>query len=184
MSWAEIKKAINSNISKSLDVLITEKSNEVKTVANNNNSLLNNSTYGLSALQSIISNIKSLLENTTYGLNAIKTTVNSVNNTVSVVGNIPSVKSVQRGKVNTVDGISTMDNGFPLNARGNTYYYDITINSVNMDKSIVFIDGNAILSNSNNYSFTLLNSNTIRLYWGARESNTLWGFTWQVIEFY
>ena len=29
MSWAEIKKAINSNISKSLDVLITEKSNEI-----------------------------------------------------------------------------------------------------------------------------------------------------------
>ena len=29
MSWAEIKKAINSNINKSLDVLITEKSNEI-----------------------------------------------------------------------------------------------------------------------------------------------------------
>ena len=29
MSWAEIKKSINSNISKSLDVLITEKSNEI-----------------------------------------------------------------------------------------------------------------------------------------------------------
>ena len=143
MSWAEIKKAINSNISKSLDVLITEKSNE------------------------------------------ILTKLNSVYNTVTVKGNIPSVKSVQRGKVNTVGGISTMDNGFPLNARGNTYYYDITINSVNMDKSIVFIDGSARdVYDCFNYSFTLLNSNTIRLYWGARESNTLWGFTWQVIEFY
>ena len=56
MSWAEIKKAINSNISKSLDVLITEKCNE------------------------------------------LQSKLNSVYNTVTVKGNIPSVKSVQRGK--------------------------------------------------------------------------------------
>ena len=55
-----------------------------------------------------------------------------------------------------------------------------------MDKSIVFIDGNARLSNSNNYSFTLLNSNTIRVYWRDSKglSSTLCGFNWQVIEFY
>ena len=55
MSWAEIKKAINSNISKSLDVLITEKCNE------------------------------------------LQSKLNSVYNTVTVTGNIPAVKSVQRG---------------------------------------------------------------------------------------
>ena len=147
MSWAEIKKAINSNISKSLDVLITEKSNE------------------------------------------ILTKLNSVYNTVTVKGNIPSVKSVQRGKVNTVDHISTKNDGFIILSNTNypTYYYDITINPVNMDKSIVFIDGTAHSGDCDNYSFTLLNSNTIRVYWGCYGTNdgcVINGFTWQVIEFY
>ena len=147
MSWAEIKKAINSNISKSLDVLITEKCNE------------------------------------------ILTKLNSVYNTVTVKGNIPSVKSVQRGKVNYVDSASAKDDGFSISKPRVDYttYYDITINSVNMDKSIVFIDGNAIYFNAahNNYSFTLLNSNTIRVYW-LQYTNimTMNSFTWQVIEFY
>ena len=141
MSWAEIKKAINSNISKSLDVLITEKSNE------------------------------------------ILTKLNSVYNTVTVKGNIPSVKSVQRGKVNYVSNVSINNDGFIINESTYyyTYYYDFTINSVNMDKSIVFIDGNT--DRSNNYSFTLLNSNTIRVYWYSNDSYVV-GFTWQVIEFY
>ena len=67
MSWAEIKKAINSNISKSLDVLITEKSNEL-----------------LSKL-------------------------NSVYNTVTVTGNIPSVKRVQRGTAGSNESVVTIN---------------------------------------------------------------------------
>ena len=139
MSWAEIKKAINSNISKSLDVLITEKCNE------------------------------------------ILTKLNSVYNTVTVTGNIPSVKSVQRGKVNCVHNVSTKNAGF-ISSTGDACYYDFTINSVNMDKSIVFITGNAYNSYYNNYTVELLNSNTIRVYW--RGSDSMLGFTWQVIEFY
>ena len=150
MSWAEIKKAINSNISKSLDVLITEKSNE------------------------------------------ILTKLNSVYNTVTVKGNIPSVKSVQRGKVNYVPNVPTADDGFSIvniiNSSFHTFYYDFTINSVNMDKSIVFIDGSTNNNYYNNYSFTLLNSNTIRVYFFIFSSGTtstyMYGFTWQVIEFY
>ena len=141
MSWAEIKKAINSNISKSLDVLITEKCNE------------------------------------------LLTKLNSVYNTVTVKGNIPSVKSVQRGKVNAVASVSTKD-GFHINGY-QTYYYDITINPVNMDKSIVFIDGSGLYNTYYNYSFILLNSNTIRVYlFSGNDHAYLSGFTWQVIEFY
>ena len=139
MSWAEIKKAINSNISKSLDVLITEKCNE------------------------------------------LLTKLNSVYNTVTVTGNIPSVKSVQRGKVNYVDSVSTKNDGFIIISGWDTYYYDITINSVNMNKSIVFITGNAYNEYYNNYTVELLNSNTIRVYW---YNAIMYGFTWQVIEFY
>ena len=145
MSWAEIKKAINSNISKSLDVLITEKCNE------------------------------------------ILTKLNSVYNTVTVKGNIPSVKSVQRGKVNKKDlSDYNINSGFNINNdNGRTLFYDFTINSVNMDKSIVFITGNANNSHYNNYTVELLNSNTIRVYW-LQYTNimTMNSFTWQVIEFY
>ena len=87
MSWAEIKKAINSNISKSLDVLITEKCNE------------------------------------------LQSKLNSVYNTVTVTGNIPSVKSVQRGYIKEFpNGKSWLE-------------YNITINNINVDKSIVIING-------------------------------------------
>ena len=139
MSWAEIKKAINSNISKSLDVLITEKCNE------------------------------------------LQSKLNSVYNTVTVTGNIPSVKSVQRGKVNYMRDVTTKNDEFIIIEGNYTGYYDFTINSVNMDKSIVFIDGNT--RSNTNYSFTLLNSNTIRVYWGY-VGGSMYGFTWQVIEFY
>ena len=142
MSWAEIKKAINSNISKSLDVLITEKCNE------------------------------------------LQSKLNSVYNTVTVTGNIPSVKSVQRGKVNYVRNESINNDGFSIGEyRSYTPYYDITINSVNMDKSIVFISGNTCNDQFNNYTVELLNSNTIRVHW-YNSTYDMFGFTWQVIEFY
>ena len=165
MSWAEIKKAINSNISKSLDVLITEKCNEVKTVANSNNSL--------------ISSIKSLLENTTYGLNAIKNTVNSVNNTVSVVGNIPSVKSVQRGVANL----------------GRTYDYsggydyggaNISISSINPNKSIVILNGGICMSSwtADGYLYSLTSTSLVIRCPKWPDDDRTSPASWQVIEFY
>ena len=167
MSWAEIKKAINSNISKSLDVLITEKCNEVKTVANSNNSL--------------ISSIKSLLENTTYGLNAIKNTVNSVNNTVSVVGNIPSVKSVQRGVANL--GRKYDHSGYYGGA-------NISISSINPNKSIVILNGGIRISYSDSdwladgYLYSLTSTSLVIRCMGYQDDDRTSPASWQVIEFY
>ena len=140
MSWAEIKKAINSNISKSLDVLITEKCNE------------------------------------------LQSKLNSVYNTVTVRGNIPSVKSVQRGKVNRMV-VSAKNDEYNVGSGDIflTCYYDIAINSVNIDKSIVLCAG----SNTTDASpcrFILLDSNTIRVYFSRYDD--MYGFTWQIIEFY
>ena len=172
MSWAEIKKAINSNISKSLDVLITEKSNEVKTVANSNNSL--------------ISSIKSLLENTTYGLNAIKTTVNSVNNTVSVVGNIPSVKSVQRG-------VANLCRKFDHDNSGYSGYYggaNISISSINPNKSIVILNGGILMNYSDGnwiadgYLYSLTSTSLAIRCMQYRNDDFDCPASWQVIEFY
>ena len=123
MSWAEIKKAINSNISKSLDVLITEKCNE------------------------------------------LQSKLNSVYNTVTVAGNIPSVKSVQRGKVNTSGGAS------------------ITISSVNPSKSILIVQGGAYSSSSPGVAYGTMDTSgtSITLCISSAEKGTC---SWQVIEFY
>ena len=124
MSWAEIKKAINSNISKSLDVLITEKCNE------------------------------------------LQSKLNSVYNTVTVTGNIPSVKSVQRGFIDAFTGPS------------------ITISSVNVNKSIVIINGGGFINGTNNITvyppcLSSLTSTSITI---MGVYNT--AISWQVIEFY
>ena len=134
MSWAEIKKAINSNISKSLDVLITEKCNE------------------------------------------LQSKLNSVYNTVTVTGNIPSVKSVQRA-LTQYTTTSTYEYIHDVYSR--TFYIDITINAVNTSKSIVNVSGG--------YRHILLNSTTIRVYVGSSDRDTSWDvtpFTWEIIEFY
>ena len=139
MSWAEIKKAINSNISKSLDVLITEKCNE------------------------------------------LQSKLNSVYNTVTVAGNIPSVKSVQRGLSQQYN--ENMET-YETMSGWNAFYIDITINAVNTSKSIV----NVSTIVNNNYAYILLDSTTIRVYFSFQSSGgtraTLCQFTWQVIEFY
>ena len=144
MSWAEIKKAINSNISKSLDVLITEKCNE------------------------------------------LQSKLNSVYNTVTVTGNIPSVKSVQRGKVNRMV-VSAKSDGYNVGGGDpfRTCYYDIAINSVNIDKSIVLCAGSNTIDTSP-CRFILLDSNTIRVYfsYNSHYGPEMMAFTWQVIEFY
>ena len=140
MSWAEIKKAINSNISKSLDVLITEKSNE------------------------------------------ILTKLNSVYNTVTVTGNIPSVKSIQRGISSVNNDIRTYD----TISNERYFYIDITINAVNTSKSIVNV---STIEGSYNYGPMLPNSTTIRVYCNITNNTSVdkmyvKPFSWQVIEFY
>ena len=71
MSWAEIKKAINSNISKSLDVLITERSDEIINYLNSNE-------FGLSALKNSIKNESDLLNDPDNGFPRLKSDINNV----------------------------------------------------------------------------------------------------------
>ena len=130
MSWAEIKKAINSNISKSLDVLITEKANE------------------------------------------LQSKLNSVYNTVTVTGNIPSVKSVQRGYIK------------PIRNRDNPYWleYNITINNINVDKSIVIINGGGYGSSLPSGTLKGISSTSITILISPAGNNA--NLSWEVIEFY
>ena len=131
MSWAEIKKAINSNISKSLDVLITEKCNE------------------------------------------LKSKLNSVYSTVAVTGNIPFIKSIQRGIIDTRPYVTT---------------YSINISQINPDKSIVILYGSGTAVNRDTgRSPYLANLTDTALSIGIMDSVTseyYTNFSWEVIEFY
>ena len=149
MSWAEIKKAINSNISKSLDVLITEKSNEL-----------------LSKL-------------------------NSVYNTVTVKGNIPSVKSVQRGKVSKgITATGVINEMLWSYDNSKSAYIDININQVNTNKTIIIFNETIEIGNIGGLYYELLNSSTIRMYFtsgnytGPTRYKTYEAYFWQAIEFY
>lgn len=99
MSWAEIKKAVNSNLAKPLDALIGEKTIEIKDILNDTGyglsvikNILTDSTNGLNAIKSYISNstyglsaIKDILANSTYGLIAIKSILTDSTNGLSAI---------------------------------------------------------------------------------------------------
>ena len=150
MSWAEIKKAINSNISKSLDVLITEKCNE------------------------------------------LQSKLNSVYNTVTVTGNIPAVKSVQRGKVSrgiTATGVIN-EMLWSSSYSSKSAYIDININQVNTNKTIIIFNDTINNVNVGGLYYELLNSSTIRMYFTSDNYDdptsykTFEAYFWQAIEFY
>ena len=117
--------------------------------------------------------IKSLLTNSTQGLNAIKTQVNKIPTTASSGGG-GSVKSVQRGDVD-LRGSSSGD--------GNTVVKDITISSVNINKSIILVNWCVNDYQPFPVQAKIVDATTIKL--------TAYGYSnyrsrahWQVVEFY
>lgn len=165
MSFAEIKKAINSNLNKTLDALITEKASSLSTGISDNKAILNNSTYGLSALKSAMSGMTG--------------------------GNVPVVKKVQSGTVNY--GTTTTRVTTPkLMSYAYTYYIDIAISSVNTSKAIVLIDSINPYSSGvelGRFVPVLTSSTNLRIYVSgdsqpSATASTHGGFSWQVIEFY
>ena len=116
----------------------------------------------------------------------IKKVINSDLNKPLNEGGVKIVKSVQRGKVNHCT-TSSIDTDFKVDPTDYGIYMDITINSVNTSKSIVNIS--PCISNGHTYDYApiLLNSTTIRVYVtssGHATKSDVYGFTWQVIEFY
>ena len=93
MNLKEIMMTVNSDITKPLNNLISDLSDEEIVLLNSVISKLDNTTYGLSALKTLIDGISthsteiatdtdsiiSKLDNTTYGLSALKTVLNTVN---------------------------------------------------------------------------------------------------------
>lgn len=135
--------------------------------------LLENATYGLNAIKSAINGranettaaaIKTYLENGTYGLNALKT---------AITGNLKTIKSVQSGLLESVNGATV---------------YNVTISPVVISKTFVIAQPAQFLLSGGEISkgatvpvaIRLVNSTTIQI---APQSNGAKAL-WQVVEFY
>lgn len=95
------------------------------------------------------------------------------------------VKSVQRIDVS---GSSTVYDG---SVGDKMYYKDITIDEVDMNKTIVLVTGHGYTGGSTSYSYyettaKLLNSTTVRAYSNQVDGSTgyFYGVNVQVVEFY
>ena len=124
----------------------------------------------------------------------IKKTINSDFSTPLNEGGVKIVKSVQRGLVmagTTITGIET----FQLNtntAYTKSYYIDITISKINLDKCLIVIP-EGVQNNSNTMNVPkMINDTTLRVYTQVTDGDPanasrykVWmTFSWQVIEFY
>lgn len=195
--WGAIKKAINSNLNKSLDVLIQEKTIEINNKIENNasqksivnldtkvqtgNNLIGVTTdaVGTNTLGSVFAKLNKLLTDwtttragfldTTISSRASQDTVNNINANVGALVNGRVVKSVQRG---VFQGYS--DNNVIINH-----------NYVELNKSILILGGSTV---SNGSPFTSLCSRfsyreamqfTIADT-GARNNY----LSWELVEFY
>lgn len=190
------------NIINSKNVDLTPVTNGLTTVQNT----LNNTTYGLNAIKTAINGranestvvaTKSLLENGTYGLSALNNDLDIIQNTLNngtyglnAIKNAASggcVKSVQRGIVKEQTPPSgVIEGALHTNVANVAPYIDVPIAGVNMNKSIVLLQ---VINYSNSYSYVgeLTSSTNLRVFYraaGGAGSALIGGFGWQVIEFY
>lgn len=112
----------------------------------------------------------------TTNTTSLGTQITDARNHIETAGNIKSVKSVQRGAL-TINKWTTQSSAYDV-------YYNITISSVNVNKSVVFLN----YSVNNNYTYypvgiQLVNATQIKLCMGMNSSDTYY-IRWQVIEFY
>ena len=154
---------------------------EIKKKISDNYNLLNNSTYGLSALKGYLGNstyglnaIKNVLSDSTYGLSAIKSYLSNSTYGLSAIkssltsSGVKVVKSIQRGEVTEFTGTYS------------PYKSTITLNTINPSKSIVLLYGGDPTTNRFPVRFESLTSNTLKLFCESLPLPVMW----QVVEFY
>ena len=172
--WGEIKKTINSNLNKSLDVLIQEKVTETNGKVDskaNQTSVdgidtkigVTNNTGGTASAGSIFAKLNKLLTDWTTTRAGY---IDNINTNVDSLVNGKVVKSVQRGATQL---LSSLPSNAPL---------VVQINAVDISKTSIFIT-----STTGDYLafIRLLNSTQLEL---SRAGSVTISVNWQLIEFY
>jgi len=166
MAWAEVKKAINTNLNKALDTLITEKTNEVKTsvtgVQNTANAINNGVGASGNAANSGGATLFALVKYVVSTVASILSTVNIINTNAA-----NAAKYLQRQ--NPLSGTSPEKSGthnvVNLTGPGVFHLIELTTTAThNTQKFSVSIDGVALYSNiivpASSSSLTLLQKDT------------------------
>ena len=189
MSWSEVKK-INSDMNKPLDMLIEEKTGAINATggtastggifAKLNKLLTDWTTARAGKIDSIDTTVSSRASQASVDAKAsqtsvstLQTTANAINSNVATLLSGRTVKSVQRGFVETAVSM---------------YSTSVGISAVDMSKSLILVSGNAA-TNYNGYSDAIgeFASNTVLVIRSSSASDTVYIFgrlSWQVIEFY
>lgn len=169
MGWAEIKKAINSDLTKPLNTLITEVKTALESILNGKAS--QTSVDSLSTTLSTKASQSSLdTKASQTSVTEVQTTANTINTNVSALLGGRNVKSVQRGYFN---GYSTKTPAGVL----------INHNAVDLNKSLLFVSGF-----KENYTgsglITKSRSSTNFLMESSSSVTYDFIFSWELIEFY
>lgn len=181
MGWAEIKKAVNSNLGKPLDVLIEEKANEVKTATASQTSVntvtsaigTTNDTGGTATGGGIFAKLNKLLTDWTTAragkIDTIATDVGTVKTSVAALASGGMVKSVQMGFVE----FSSKSSGV----------YNVSHGAVTLNKSLLIV---SMTETGAEFMFPTLRTETYFSVPRSGSSNTTryYELYWQLVEFY
>ena len=188
MSWAEVKKSINTNLSKALDVLINERIDHTDNLISwENATTKNHITQAHATTDALINSVQSglvnhtnahldhIVNNKTHGLIALLNAINSI----KTGGSVKVIKSVQRGHV----AEATQDDDVGIT---------VPISIVDPNKSIVIINfdathdtnGDDVLGYKYSLSATELHIPSHAYEPQFNDYYRTPAFSWQVIEFY
>ena len=181
MSYGEIKKTVNSNLGKPLDVLITEKTNEVKTATSSQASVNTvtaaigaaSDTGGTATSGSIFAKLNKLLTDWTTTragtIDTIATDVGTVKTSVDALASGGVVKSVQMGFVK-----------FESKSSG---VYNVSHSAVTLNKSLLIVSMSGM---DKEFMFPELRTETYFSVPRSGSSNSTCYYTlyWQLVEFY
>ena len=155
---------------------------EIKKKISDNYNLLNNSTYGLSALKGYLGNstyglnaIKNVLSDSTYGLSAIKSSLTS--------SGVKVVKSIQRG----ITSLKNNSSGGFIHKEAN-----ISISTVNPSKCTLsftmLLNAETNGGTENLVDLVTINTNSLYFYVGDDTDNISTAkrvkIYWELVEFY
>jgi hypothetical protein len=175
-NWTSTRAGYIDTIKTNTDNIYAKVDTEVASAVSN--TATNNTASKTGVLSAKLAYVISLLENTTYGLSAIKSNSGAVKSVQrgTLASTTGSIKVDSNFKIYTTG--STSYNGL---------YVDITISSVNMSKSFVLLDNFGLTEYAPKFVPVLTSSTNLRIYYNATNSTNgdipiNFGVSWQVIE--
>jgi hypothetical protein len=177
-NWTSTRAGYIDTIKTNTDNIYAKVDTEVASAVSN--TATNNTASKTGVLSAKLAYVISLLENTTYGLSAIKSNSGAVKSVQR--GTVSSSTSSKKYD----DNFKVWSSG---TSHYGGIYIDITISSINMSKSFVLLETYAEGDKADNFIPVITSSTNLRIYYNSisgTPDNAIQmdrGVSWQVIEF-